>query len=81
MRTTIDIDTPILKDLKRLQKEEGKTLGALVSELLATALTQHRKPARAKRRFTFVTQRMKPRVDLEDREAVWKLLSDEEHGR
>ena len=26
MRTTIDIDDPILKDLKRLQKREGKSL-------------------------------------------------------
>ncbi|KAB2867691.1 MAG: antitoxin, partial [Burkholderiaceae bacterium] len=38
MRTTIDIDDPILKDLKRLQRREGKSLGRLVSDLLAQAL-------------------------------------------
>ena len=43
MRTTIDIDDPILKDLKRLQKREGKSLGRLVSDLLAQALANSRK--------------------------------------
>lgn len=38
MRTTIDIDDPVLKDLKRLQKRQGKSLGRLVSDLLAQAL-------------------------------------------
>ena len=31
MRTTIDIDDPILEDLKRLQRRDGKPLGRLVS--------------------------------------------------
>ena len=39
-RTTIDIDAPILRDLKRRQKQEGKSLGRLVSDLLAQALHQ-----------------------------------------
>ena len=30
MRTTVDIDTPVLQDLKRLQKKEGKTLSQVV---------------------------------------------------
>jgi hypothetical protein len=38
MRTTIDLDGPILRDLKRLQKKENKTLGELVSELVAGGL-------------------------------------------
>jgi hypothetical protein len=38
MRTTINIDDPILKGLKRLQNREGKPLGRLVSDLLAQAL-------------------------------------------
>ena len=35
MRTTIDIDYPILKELKRLARRERKSLGRLVSDLLA----------------------------------------------
>lgn len=79
MRTTVDIDAQVLKDLERLRKQEGKTLGALVSELLATALAQRGKPARARKPFTWVSRPMQARIDPEDREAVWQLLSDEEH--
>lgn len=78
MRTTVDIDAPLLKDLKALQKREGKTLGVLVSELLAVALAQRGKPRRTKTSFKWVARHMQPRLDVEDREAVWKLLSEEE---
>ena len=43
MRTTLDIDDPVLKDLKRLQQRQGKSLGRLASDLLALALTETRK--------------------------------------
>jgi hypothetical protein len=42
MRTTLDIDDPILRDLKRLQQREGKSLGRLVSDLLAQSLAAQR---------------------------------------
>ena len=42
MRTTLDIEAPVLKELRELQKREGGTLGALVSRLLADALARPR---------------------------------------
>ncbi len=39
-RTTVDIDASVLRDLKRLQKREGKSLGQLLSELVAVALAR-----------------------------------------
>jgi predicted DNA-binding ribbon-helix-helix protein len=33
MRTTVDLDDPILKDLKKIQQKEGKSLGRLISSL------------------------------------------------
>ncbi|HEY7644416.1 MAG TPA: hypothetical protein VH858_05210, partial [Hyphomicrobiales bacterium] len=42
MRTTIDIDDPILEQLKRLQRRERKSLGRLVSDLLAQSLATSR---------------------------------------
>lgn len=42
MRTTVDIDDPILREVKALQEKEGRSLGALVSELLADALARRR---------------------------------------
>ena len=40
MRTTVDIDDPILAELKRLQKRDGRSLGRLVSDLLLQSLAQ-----------------------------------------
>ena len=70
MRTTIDIDDPILKDLKRLQEREGKSLGRLVSDLLAQALAASKKPRGAAASFRWATRPMAARVPLHDKHAV-----------
>ncbi len=67
-RTTIEIDTPLLKDLKRLQKEQKKSLGRLMSELLAEALAQHRSGRQRKKAFKWASQEMKPLVDISDKQ-------------
>jgi hypothetical protein len=73
MRTTVDIEAPILKELRLLQKREGTTLGALVSRLLAQALAQQRRPA-ARGRLPWNAQPMRARVDLADKDAVYAIL-------
>lgn len=73
-RTTLDIDGPILRDLKRMQKREGKSLGRLVSDLLAQALSQHGAERAAPRPFRWISRRMSARVDLADKDAVHDLL-------
>jgi hypothetical protein len=50
MRTTIDIDDPILREVKAIHEREGRSIGSIVSELLAEALAG-RRPARAKPPF------------------------------
>ncbi len=69
----MDIDAPILRELKRLQKRERKALGRLVSDLLARALGS---PAAAPRGrdFAWVARPMAARVDLADKEAVSAVL-------
>ncbi len=69
-RTTVDIDAPILKDLKHLQKKEGKSLGRLVSDLLAQALSRLRSSRSVRPTFQWVSRPMKAKVDLLDKEAV-----------
>ena len=71
-RTTIDIDASVLRELKRRQRREGKTLGQLVSELLAEALSQPRPPA--DRPLRWPSRDMRPIMDLEDKEAMMRLL-------
>jgi hypothetical protein len=77
MRTTIDIDDPILKDLKRLQRREGKSLGRLVSDLLAMALaTQQRGSQPAAPAFKWIARPMHARVDLADKHALLDAMDD-----
>jgi hypothetical protein len=76
MRTTIDIDDPILKDLKRLQRREGKPLGRLVSDLLAQALATARRGAPPPPAFRWTAKPMRARVDLADMNAVLDALDE-----
>ena len=70
MRTTIDIDDPILKDLRRLQRREGKSLGRLVSDLLAGPLAAAKSESAAAPDFRWISRPMGTRVDLADEQAV-----------
>lgn len=76
MRTTIDIDDPVLKDLKRLQRREGKSLGRLASDLLAAALADARKREPQPEVFEWLSRPMGARVDLADRDALLDALDD-----
>ena len=68
-RTTVDIDGPVLDDLRRIQKREGKSLGRTVSDLLAEAIGRYgKKDHKAKLHWT--SRPMRARVDLEDKEAL-----------
>lgn len=71
MRTTIDLDDDILRALKQRQREEHKTLGQIVSELLAPALAARPRP---RVDISWTTADLRPRVDLEDKGAVWAEL-------
>src|SRR5262249_43322054 len=41
MRTTLDIDDPVLKEIKVIHEKEGRSMGSVVSQLLAEALVRH----------------------------------------
>jgi hypothetical protein len=76
MRTTVDIDDPVLNDLKKLQKKEGKSLGRLISDLLAQAIGD-RKSAKAPRRsIRWISKDMGARVDVADTEAVYSAMDE-----
>lgn len=73
MRTTLDIDAPILREVKALHEKEGRSMGAIVSELLAEALAR-RGSTRAAPSFHWTSRNMKSLVDLSDKEAVYAAL-------
>ncbi|CAN5754444.1 antitoxin VapB48 [soil metagenome] len=73
-RTTVDIDAQVLRDLKDRQAREGKTLGELISELLAASLRAE--PDAPVEPFIWSTTKMRARVDLTDKDAVFRALED-----
>lgn len=76
-RTTLDIDTPILEELKNLQKQERRLLGQLVSQLLAEALVQRKRPQPdPDLTWTWISRPMQARVDLADKDAVYAVLDE-----
>jgi len=79
MRTTLDIDKPILDELKRLGKRRKKTIGRLASELLATSLKQEREKnnSDSQKAFRWNARSMGALVDIEDKDELYKALDEE----
>lgn len=79
-RTTLNIDTPLLEELRKLQKREGKSLGDLVSELVAEALAYRSSGRRSRsRQLDWITRPMGARVDISDKEALYAAM-DSDHA-
>ena len=73
-RTTVDIEAPLLKEIKRLQREEGLPMGKLICRLLADALASRRRATPDKKKLRWTTRDMRPLVDLADKEAVYAVF-------
>jgi hypothetical protein len=74
-RTTLDIDPEVLKELKQLRAAEGRSLGDIASELLASAL-HDRAEGSLSRSFEWVSKPMRAKVDIRDKEAVYRAMED-----
>ena len=69
MRTTLDLDDRILRELKQLQAKEGKSLDRLVSDLLTRALAEDATRT-AGSPSSWIAKPMHARVNLSDKNAV-----------
>jgi len=77
MRTTLDLDKPVLDGLKALQKKEKRSLSRIASELLGDALKARREGGRKRPpAFRWNSSRMQSRVDLADKDAIYKILDE-----
>ncbi|MGH9165994.1 MAG: antitoxin [Acidimicrobiales bacterium] len=74
-RTTIDIEASVLRELKRRQRAENKTLGQLASELLARALAD-KGAVETLPPLRWPSQNLRPKIDLEDKDALWRILGE-----
>ena len=73
-RTTLDIDAPVLKELKKRAADEGRTLQAVANDLLKRALH-----TRAQEPFSLRLQGwaadLQPGVDVFDRDSLLDALN------
>ncbi len=74
-RTTVDIDGPLLKELKSLQRKERQSLGKLMSQLLAEALSRRKKTPPASK-LHWVARPMEARIDITDKETLYNILDE-----
>jgi len=77
VRTTIDIDDPILKELKKIVRKEGKSLGRAVSDLLAQALQRRKTSGRPSEQPRWISRDMSARINLDDKEALYAALDQQ----
>jgi hypothetical protein len=79
-RTTVDIDTPLLKELKALRDREGRSLGRLVSELLAEALAARKRRGGKARpvKLKWHSGAMGPLIDINDPRVLKEFLAQED---
>jgi hypothetical protein len=72
-RTTIDIGDPILKEVKAIQKQQGRSMGKIVSQLLAEVLVNQKSSAKSPG-FKWISRPMRSHVDLADKYEVYRTL-------
>jgi hypothetical protein len=74
-RTTLDLDSSVLAELRRRGRREGKSMGQVASELLAKGLAEGAdRPTQA---LQWKSGRLgEPLVDLEDKEVVRAVLDE-----
>ncbi len=77
MRTTVNIDDPILRELKAIQQKGGKSLGRLISDLLAQALGARKSAKAPGRPAKWISRRMGARIDLADHEALYAAMEND----
>jgi hypothetical protein len=74
MRMLLDIDDRVLREIKAIHAREGRSIGAVVSELVADALERQ---GRSRPRFRWTARRMNCRVDLTDKETLGATLGSD----
>lgn len=76
MRTTLDLEKPVLEGLKSLQKKEKLPLGKIASRLLADALSRMEDAKPAPISLNWTSAPMHAKVDLADKESLYRILDE-----
>ena len=76
-RTTVDIETPILEEIRRFQKKDGRTLSRIISQLLAEALV-NKKAKTTLPTIKWTSRPMKALITLSDKDTLYRILDGRE---
>lgn len=74
MRTTLDLEKPVLDALKARGAKEGTSLGKLASRLLAEAMAREDSRKKSAPPFRWISTDMGAKIDLADKDALYRLL-------
>jgi hypothetical protein len=75
-RTTLDLDSSVLAQLRRRASAERKSMGQLASERLAVSLGEEM--ATEPGPLSWPALHMgRPRIDLDDKDTLWRVLDAE----
>lgn len=79
-RTTLDLDSSVLAQLRRRARAEHKSMGRLASERLAVSLGDE--TPMQERPLVWPTWHLgKSKLDLQDKDAVWRALDGDTPAR
>ena len=76
MRTTLDLEKPVLDALKELRRKEKRSLGQIASRLLADALAREAAGTKPAMPFEWEAVAMDAKVDLADKDAVYRAMAE-----
>ena len=76
MRTTLDLEKPVLDALKELRRKEKRSLGQIASRLLADALAREAAGEVSPPILEWQTAAMEAKVDLGDKDAVYRAMGE-----
>ncbi|MBI3969965.1 MAG: hypothetical protein HY332_01640 [Chloroflexi bacterium] len=80
-RTTVDIEAPILRELKALGQRERRPLGKLISVLVAEALARRNERRPAPPRLAWISKPMHATVDWTDTDALEAILEQDDREK
>jgi hypothetical protein len=79
-RTTLDLDSSVLAQLRHRARIEGKSMGRLASERLAVSLEDE--TLVEGRPLQWPTLNMgNPKLDLRDKDGLWRVLDGDTRAR
>lgn len=76
MRTTLDLEKPVLDALKELRRTEKRTLGQIASRLLADALAREASGRPTATPLEWETAAMNAKVDVADKDALYRTMGE-----